>query len=416
VRIEPFRMERMQSRYENYVDYNLSESGVQPMAPEDLLRDERARGDFLGASLGYVQSNGSEGLRDRIAAFYDGASRDNILVTNGGSEANYTTFWSLLERTDRVAFMLPNYLQTWGLARAWAGRADPFRLAPMDDGRGGRRWGLDVAALDRAVTRKTKIILVTNPNNPTGAVLTADEMDAVVRAARRVRAWIVADEIYRGAEMEGPPTPSFWGRYDRVIVTSGLSKAFGLPGLRIGWIVGQPGVVERIWSYRDYTTIAPGMLSDVLARHVMEPARRAAIFERTRGIMRRNWPALKTFIDERSDLLSVIPPRAGAIAFLRYDLPIGSIALADRLRTEKSVLIVPGDQVGVPRHIRIGFGYGADHRYLLAGLERIDALLRELRAGRRDAGTRRPAAARRPAAGASTPTRPAATHAVTRTR
>jgi len=396
VRIEPFKMERMQSRFENYVDYNLSESGVQPMTPEDLLRDVRERGDFMGAPLGYVQSNGSEPLRDRIASFYDGAGRDNILVTNGGSEANYTTFWSLLERTDRVAFMLPNYLQTWGLARAWAGRADPFRLVPMDDARGGRRWGLDIEALDRAVTKTTKVILVTNPNNPTGAVLTEAEMDAVVRAARRVRAFIVADEIYRGAEMDGPPTASFWGRYERVIVTSGLSKAFGLPGLRIGWIAGPPRVVERIWSYRDYTTIAPGMLSDLLARHAMEPTRRAAIFERTRGIMRRNWPTLKTFIDERPDLLTVIPPRAGAIAFIRYELPIGSLALAERLRTEKSVLIVPGDQVGVPRHIRVGFGYGVDHHYLLAGLERIDALLREVRAARRPAAARRAAMARRP--------------------
>jgi aspartate/methionine/tyrosine aminotransferase len=397
-------MERMQSRFENYVEYNLSESGVQPMAPAEILGDAAGRDAFLAAGLGYVQSNGSEPLRERIATFYEGAGRDNILVTNGGSEANYATFWALLERGDRVAYMLPNYLQTWGLARAWAGRADPFHLEPMDDGRGGRRWGLDVEALDRAVTRSTKIILVTNPNNPTGAVLTEGEMDAVVRAARRVRAYIVADEIYRGAEMHGPTTPSFWGRYDRVIITSGLSKAFGLPGLRIGWIAGPPKLVERIWSYRDYTTIAPGMLSDLLARRVMEPAGRAAIFERTRAIMRRHWPILEGFIGARRDLLSVIPPCAGAIAFVRYDLPIGSIALADRLRTEKSVLIVPGDQVGVPRHIRIGFGYGTDHHYLLAGLERIGALLRELSPGRRPAAARRPAKARRP----TRPVRPAA--------
>jgi len=412
VRIEPFRMERMQSTYENYVEYNLSESGVQPMAPSEVLGDGAEREAFLAAGLGYVQSNGSEMLRDRIASFYDGAGRDNVLVTNGGSEANYTTFWTLLERGDRVAYMLPNYLQTWGLARAWAGRADAFRLAAMDDGRGGRRWGLDVAALDRAVTRKTKIVLVTNPNNPTGAVLTGDEMDAVVRAARRAGAYIVADEIYRGAEMEGPTTPSFWGRYDRVIITSGLSKAFGMPGLRIGWIAGPSKVVAKIWSYRDYTTIAPGMLSDLLARRVMEPARRAAIFERTRAIMRRNWPVLAGFVDAHRGVLTVIPPRAGAIAFLRYDLPIGSLALCERLRTEKSVLIVPGDQVGVPRHIRIGFGYGADHRYLLAGLERIGALVGELSAGARRTPKRpvatRPARARRAAAPRAGRARPSA--------
>src|SRR5262245_25987194 len=110
MRIEPFRMERMQSRYENYVDYNLSESGVQPMRPEELLRDPGEREALLSIGLGYSQSNGSEELRDRIARFYDGAARENVLVTNGGSEANYASFWSLLEKEDRVAYMLPNYL------------------------------------------------------------------------------------------------------------------------------------------------------------------------------------------------------------------------------------------------------------------------------------------------------------------
>jgi aspartate/methionine/tyrosine aminotransferase len=319
----------MQSRYENYVEYNLSESGVDPMAPGELLADEAARAAFLATRLGYCQSNGTEALRDRIATFYPGATRANVLVTNGGSEANYATLWSLLEPGDRVAYMLPNYLQTWGLSRAQARRADVFRLTPADDGRGGRRWALDLAGLERAVGPKTRLIMITNPNNPTGAVLTSDEMDAVARIARRERAWIVADEIYRGAELEGPETPSFWGRYDKVLVTSGLSKAFGLPGLRIGWIVGPAGAIEKIWSYRDYTTIAPGTLSDVLAR---------------------------------------------------YHLPIASTVLAERLRVEKSVLIVPGDQLGVPRHLRIGFGYGGEDGTMQGGLARIDEMLRAIAA------------------------------------
>jgi len=382
MRIEPFRMERMQSRYENYVDYNLSESGVEPLQPEDLLRDPGDRERFLKVPLGYCQSNGSEELRDRIALFYDGARRDNVLVTNGGSEANYAAFWSLLEKGDRVAYMLPNYLQTWGLSRAYAGRTDAFRLVLRPNGAGGRRWGLDLEGFRRAVTGRTKVILITNPNNPTGGVLSEEEMDEIVRSARRVGAWIVADEIYRGAELAGPMTPSFWGRYDRVLVTSGLSKAFGLPGLRIGWIVGSPRAVEKIWSYRDYTTIAPGMLSDFLARRVMEPGRRTAILDRTRTIVHRNWPTLEAWVGDRAAYLSVTPPRAGAIAFVHYDLPVASIALCERLRVEKSVLIVPGDQFGTGRHVRIGFGYGSDTSHMSAGLERVDALFSELRAGK----------------------------------
>ncbi|MFQ5877987.1 MAG: aminotransferase class I/II-fold pyridoxal phosphate-dependent enzyme [Acidobacteriota bacterium] len=402
MRIEPFRMERMQSTYENYVDFNLSESGVHPMTPLELLQDVEEPERLLSRELGYCQSNGSETLRDRIALFYPGAARENVLVSNGGSEANYATLWSLLEKGDRVAYMLPNYLQTWGLSRAYAGMVDPFRLVRRRDA-DRTRWALDVEGLHRAVTKRTRLILVTNPNNPTGAVLTADEMDEVVRAARRFGAWIVADEIYRGAELSGRTIPSFWGRYERVLVTAGLSKAFGLPGLRIGWIVGPARAVQRAWSYRDYTTIAPGLLSDHLAGIAMEPSRREAILARTRSIIRANLPVLEDWVRAHGEILEYTAPEAGAIAFMRYRLSIGSIPLVDRLRLERSVLIIPGDHFGSARHIRIG--YGSERVYLVKGLERIGEMFRALRAAARwpaaRGGTRRgrrPGAARRRAA------------------
>ena len=393
MRIETFKMERMQSTYENLVECNLSESGVEPMRPEDLLKDDASRRALLQQKLGYSQSNGTEELRERIATFYPGAKKENIQVTNGGSEANYVSFWSLLEPGDRAAVMLPNYLQTWGLARGYA-KADPFRMIERPDGRGGRRWGLDLKGLKRAVTKRTKIILVTNPNNPTGGVLNEEEMEAIVAAARAARAWLVVDEIYRGAELSGPTTPSFWGRYERTLVTSGLSKAFGLPGLRIGWVVGPPSQVAKLWAYHDYTTIAPGMLSDLLAVRAMTPEVREEIFARTRGYVRRYWPIVEAWVQERSEFLSVIPPVAGAIALIKYDLPLASIPLVERLRTEKSTLVVAGDQTGIPKHIRIGFGYGADPAVLHEGLSRVDALMRTLRPGSRRsvAGTRRAAA------------------------
>lgn len=399
MRIETFRMERMQSTYENLVECNLSESGVEPMRAEDLLKDETERRGLLQQKLGYSQSNGTEELREQIATFYPGAKKENIQVTNGGSEANYISFWSLLEKGDRAAVMLPNYLQTWGLARGYA-KADPFRMIERPDGRGGRRWGLDIKGLQKAVTKKTKVVLVTNPNNPTGGVLNEEEMEAVVAAARSARAWLVVDEIYRGAELSGPTTPTFWGRYERTLITSGLSKAFGLPGLRIGWVVGPPAQVAKLWAYHDYTTIAPGMLSDLLARRAMTPSVREQIFTRTRGYVRRYWPIVEAFVRERSDFLSVIPPVAGAIALIKYDLPIASIPLVERLRVEKSTLVVAGDQTGIPKHLRIGFGYGADPAILHDGLGRIDAMMQSLRTGarRKVAAPKRAQPARRAAA------------------
>jgi hypothetical protein len=379
MRIDLFRMERTQCLYENEVEFNLSESGVLPMTVGEILGPETDTRALHDLRLKYPASRGSETLRDRIAGFYGDATRDNVMVTNGGSEANYVVFWGLLDQGDRAAVMIPNYLQAWGLARAYGGRADPFRLIERRTN-GRRRWALDVQGLDRAVTRRTKIILVTNPNNPTGAVLDEDEMEAVVRAARRVGAWIVSDEVYRGAEVEGEISPTFWGRYDKVLVTAGLSKAFGLPGLRTGWILGPARTLAHLCRYHDYLTLTPTFLSDRLAEIVMEPRRREAILARTRGLIRKNIPVLERWIGAHGDTLTYIRPVAGAIALVGYRLPIGSEALFTKLRREQSVLITPGSHFGIGRYLRIGYGYDADH--LGRGLERIDATLADLERGR----------------------------------
>jgi aspartate/methionine/tyrosine aminotransferase len=378
MRIDLFRMERTQCLYENEVEFNLSESGVLPMQVREILGSQDDAW-LREARMKYPASRGSERLRDRIALFYGSATRDNVMVTNGGSEANYVVFWGMLEKGDRAAIMIPNYLQTWGLARAYAGHADPFRLVERRDG-GRMRWALDERSLERAVTRQTKLILVTNPNNPTGAVLNEDEMDAIVRAARRVNAWIVADEVYRGAEVSGPTSPTFWGRYDKVLITAGLSKAFGLPGLRTGWIVGPSKALAKLCSYHDYLTLTPTYLSDRFAEIVMEPGRREAILARTRGIIRANLPLLERWIHSHDDIFTYVPPVAGAIAMVGYRLPIGSVALFDRLRLEQSVLITPGAHFGIGRYIRIGYGY--DPGYLLKGLARVDVTLAGLQRGR----------------------------------
>jgi aspartate/methionine/tyrosine aminotransferase len=390
MRMDRFQMERTQCLYENEVRWNLSESGVAPLRVEELLGGELTRDQLLGQALKYPESNGSTLLRERIALFYPGALAENVLVTTGCSEANYTTLWGLLDRGDRMAVMIPNYLQSWGLARGYAGRADAYRLVESERGPA-RRWCLDVESLERAVTKKTRAIMVTNPNNPTGAVLTEGEMDEIVRVARKAGAWIVSDEVYRGAEVASDTTsPTFWGRYPKVIVTAGLSKAFGLPGLRIGWIVAPPKTTASFWAYQDYTTLTPTMLSDRLARLAMEPRRREEILARTRGIIRRHLPQVEAWIRGHGELLDYIAPVAGAIALVKYRLPIGSAALFDRLRLDKSVLITPGAHFGIGRYIRIGYGY--DVGKTLEGLRQIDGFLAEMAGGRRRSEKRSAAA------------------------
>jgi aspartate/methionine/tyrosine aminotransferase len=375
MRIDTFRMERMQCTYENEVDYNLSESGVLPLKIEELLSPEQMK-ELASYSLKYAPANGSPELRENIAQWYPGATADHVTVVNGGAEANYMVLWSLLEKTGRAAVMLPNYLQTWGLARAYAGRADAIWLKERrEDGK--PRWALDLDSLERAVTKKTRLIVITNPNNPTGGVLTEAEMDAVVGAARRANAWLLADEIYRGAELQGGITPCFWGRYDKLLITSGLSKAFGMPGLRVGWIAGPPRMIAKLQSYHDYLTLTPNYISERLARIALEPARREQLIERTGAILRRQLPRLEAWIHQHDHIFTYIPPVAGAIAYVRYKLPISSTALMNRVMKEQSVLIMPGEFFGMGKYLRLGYGYDLD--YTLRGLARVEKVLNALK-------------------------------------
>jgi aspartate/methionine/tyrosine aminotransferase len=372
MKLEQFAMERMQSTWENLVDFNLSESGVHPLTPRELLAHADL-GIVLDQPLVYSQSNGTTALRSLIAQQYSGSTADHIEVTNGGSEANYIVSWRLIEPGDEVAMLVPNYMQTWGLVRAFGATVKEW---PLIEDREAGRWRPDLDELARVVSDRTRLIIICTPNNPTGARLKPEELDAIGRIADRVGAWVLSDEVYRGAELDGHETASMWGRAERVIVTSGLSKAYGLPGLRIGWIAAPPPFVASTWSYHDYTTISPGALSDRLARVALDPARRLALLERTRGILRSNLPIIGSWLHDHAPTFSWLAPEAGAIVYVRYNYPINSTELVTRLRDEKSVLIVPGDHFGMDGYLRLGFGERPD--YLKQGLERLHQLLSAL--------------------------------------
>jgi aspartate/methionine/tyrosine aminotransferase len=369
MKIEIFELERIQSLYENIVEYNLTESGLHPFTLRELLSEQELE-ELKDVRLGYGQTNGSIELRDRISDLYPGANRDNVLVTNGSAEANFISIWSLFEAGDELVLMLPNYMQIWGLARSLGVNVKPFYLQESQD------WSPDLNEIKKQVTPKTKMIACCNPNNPTGAVLSEADMKEIVEIAKEVGAWIYCDEIYRGAELDGNEIPSFYGMYDKVIVTGGLSKAYGLPGLRMGWLTGPQDFIDSAWSYNDYVTISTGILSQAVTCKVLQPEMRKKVLSRNRGMLRENIAAVKQWIDSHNDLFHMIPPRAGGMAFIRYNMEINSRQLADRLRTEKSVFVMDGDCFGIDHYIRIGFG--AEKEYLIKGLNRIDELLKDI--------------------------------------
>lgn len=377
MRINPFDLERWQSVWENIVELNISESGVHPLSATELAGGAAALEKILELPLGYPQSNGSEELRSRIAELYPGAKSENVLVTCGGSEANFIASWALVEPGDEVVFMLPNYMQIRGVAEGMGAQVKPLWL------RENLQWGIDVDELSRLITPKTRLVSVCNPNNPTGAVLGDEQRRAIVAAAEKVGAWVLADEVYRGAELEGGMTPSFWGGYDRVLCMGGLSKAYSLPGLRTGWVVGEPKMIEKLWGYHDYTSIGPSMLTDRLASMALEPRRREWILARTRKYLLQNYPVLREWMDSHREIFAHIAPRAGAIAWARLKDGTNSAQMAEELRAKKSVLIVPGEQLGMDSFVR--FGFGGETETLRHALGRIDEWLAEARTQRRAA-------------------------------
>jgi aspartate/methionine/tyrosine aminotransferase len=372
VTFQPFDQERVMSKWENVVKYNLAESGVHPATIRDFIDDPAVIDDLLTTELNYVQANGIIELREQIAALYPNATPDNVLVTVGCAEANYIAIQTLLAPGDEMVMMLPNYMQIWGIANNFGVQVKSFHLREEEG------WAPDLDQLADIVSGQTKLIAVCNPSNPTGRILREAEMQAVVEAADKVGAWLLADEVYAGAErLSDEQTPSFWGRYEKVLANNSLSKAYGLPGLRIGWVVGPPDTVDDIWARHEYTTIGTTMLANKLAAIALSPQVRPRIIKRTRDYIRRGFPILDGWLESHEGLFDLVPPQAAAIAFARYHLDINSTELAERLMHDKSVLIVPGDHFGMDHHVRISYGLPPD--YLRAGLERIRESLVELK-------------------------------------
>jgi aspartate/methionine/tyrosine aminotransferase len=368
---QPFEIERLMSRWEHEVDYNLSESGVHPVPLRDLLPDSCALREFLDTELGYPQTNGTLALRENISRLYPGASPENVLTTVGAVEANGIALASLFDPGDEIAVMLPNYLQIWGMALNASMRVNAFFLRET-----GGDWKLDLNELNTAVTDKTKLIAITNPNNPTGHILSEEEIDALVAAAARVGAWILTDEVYAGAErLAEKETPSLWGRYDKVLAIGSLSKAYGLPGLRTGWVVAPPQAIEEIWHRHDYATIAIGKLAMQLATVALSPDRRPKLIDRTRGYVRRGFPIMDAWLQEQEEFFGACSSEAGAIAFVSYRRDVKSEKFVDELRESKSVLIVPGEHFGLDGYVRISTGL--DPKYLNTGLARISEFIHE---------------------------------------
>ena len=276
--------------------------------------------------------------------------------------------WKLCEPGIELVEVSPTYSLVSGLAKTFGATV---KQVPLREDAG---WRLDLEALDRVVTRSTRIIYVGNPNNPTGSILTETEMAAIVAAAKRSGALLIADEIYIGAELDGRKTESFWGRYDQLLVTSSVSKAHGLAGLRLGWVVGPKDIIADVWRYHDYTTTTTTALSAELVTMALEPDRERVLLERALKISRENFGILDQWMQSCSDLVAGERTRIGGLAFVKVRSRLGTEDLAFHLAKNSGLLVGPGAYFGAEGYLRIGYSVSN----LKNGLARLTDGLRQV--------------------------------------
>ena len=280
---------------------------------------------------------------------------------------------TMLSPGDEVVTLQPAYLQLPGNAINNGIKIKTVELVEE------KNWALDLEQLKKAVNAKTKIISVINPNNPTGHILDETEMQAIIDSASAVGAWIVADEVYAGTERgDRQVTPSFWGKYDRVIAINSMSKAYGMPGLRIGWVVAPEEIQPELQLRHEYTTISATMLGNILTNTALDPSVRPKLTARARKLINFGFDTLMDILSEHKDTYSVVPPEASAMCIVRFDLPVSSLDFVDRLVQEKSTLVVPGNCFGLDHHFRCSSAL--PEAYLREGISKINDLVSEIKA------------------------------------
>ncbi|MGI9595190.1 MAG: aminotransferase [Acidimicrobiales bacterium] len=370
MRIEPFGVEIWMNEFENSCELNLAETCVDSLTVEELLdmtgtSPERLLAELLPRRLGYGAIDGSDRLRRAIAALYTTIAPEQTLVTHGAIGANSLVHQTLIAAGDRVVSLVPNYQQHYSIPESLG--ADVHRL-PLRPENG---FLPELDELAAAAGPGTKLIAMSNPNNPTGALMDEAFLRDLAAIAEAAGAYVLSDEVYRGTDQQGGGTTvSMADLYRRGISTGSMSKAFSLAGLRLGWIAGPTDVLEQVSLHRDYNTISVGMIDDHLATLALEHA--DEILARSRAITRTNLAILGDWVDGEPRL-SWVRPASGTTALIRYDLDLPSREFCLRLLTETGVMFTPGSVLDVEGAVRVGYANRTE--ILVEGLRRTSRFL-----------------------------------------
>lgn len=376
--IEPFELERYFARHEFSARYLLCSSDCESIGMQELLAmaDEETSQLWADLRLGYTETPGHPRLRQEIAGLYPGLKADDTLVMVP-EEAIFLLMHALLEPGDHVVCTFPGYQSLYQVALSIGCQVSRWQ---PDESRG---WHFEVEQLESLLQANTRLLVVNFPHNPTGAMPTQDDFERIVALARQCGIWVLSDEMYRHLEIEpGTTLPAACELYERAFSLFGLSKTFGMPGLRIGWLAARDAkALWRVEILKDYTTICNSAPAEILALIALR--NRQTIVDRQLGRVSRNLGALDEFFKRHADQFTWNRPRGGSIGFPRLLGEQNSYRFCEQLVQESGILLAPSRLFNYgDKHVRIGFG----RENLPQVLERFAAYLAERKTNQANTG------------------------------
>ena len=367
MKIDAFKIEDWMNTYCPQAKYDLTSTCIEPLNINSLLEFDSAK-DIFNQNLTYGNIQGSLRLKYAIKSLYTKQELVNIIVTHGAIGANQLVFLSLLEKGDEVVTILPAYQQHYSIPESLGAFVKKVFLREENN------WLPDIEELKKVITKTTKLLIFTNPNNPTGAVIPDNMLEKIVEIAEENNTWILTDEVYRGLNLYGNPySKSIADMYDRGISVGSMSKTYSLPGLRVGWIAAKKDLIKEIITHREYNTISISIIDDYFSAIALE--NREQISKRNFEIMRQGTNILRSWLSSEPNV-SCILPRGGTTALLKYKKEIPSQILCENLLKQSGTALLPGKTFDMDGYLRCGFCVGEN--ILKTGLNMLSEHLKTI--------------------------------------
>lgn len=369
MRIDTFKLEDWMNRFCPTAKYDLTTTCINPLSIRELITmcGIKSQLEIFDTKLSYGEIHGTPRLKIAIQSLYETQNLSNITVTHGAIGANQLVFESILEKGDDVLVVVPTYQQHYSIPKALGANVNLLFLKEEN------KWLPNLKELESKLTRRTKLICLNNPNNPTGSVIPNEMLERIIEIAKNNNSWILSDEVYRGLNHTGNPySKSVADIYEKGISVGSMSKTYSLPGLRVGWICAREDLIAEANKHREYNTISVSLLDDYFSAIALE--NRNIIAKRNFEIINQGLNILNEWSNEEI-FIKIIPPQGGTTVLARYKKDISSKILCRELHSKTGVAILPGETMEMEGFVRIGFC--TEPNTLKTGLKELSKTIRK---------------------------------------